>query len=897
MSPMRTRLFRPPVTDDYVRRESLEQALEEGRKYPIVLVSAPAGYGKSTQLSHWIGRADTPYVWISLEDIHNDLGTFLQYLEVGVRDWSPETAKLLRTMSEAAELPPANRVADAVTNSMAGVEDDLILVLDDYHNIRSEEVHQFVSALLTHMSDSLRVAIGTRRTPPIALGRLRSRNLVLDIRLQDLQFGDGAMLAIVKKRIGVDLDPASLARLKQISEGWPAGLQMLLLALADNDDVPAFLEKFEGNIWQIQEYLVEEVLRQLPPDVARKIGTTAILDRFSAELCQALMASADESDVSGEQLVDLIRSRGLFCIPLDDRGEWFRYHHLFHELLLRQSQSRLNEVEIRALHGRAAKWFDAEGLLTDAIRHYLRSEDSHLAAQMILRHKEQLIRKQEWRRLDQALNLLPTTMIEGNVELLALYAWTSIRMGRIAQLFESVRLAQDLLANGAGSGAIDHGVSGEIAALQAVIEYHHADARAALACADKALELLPSEQIFARGEATLIRGPSLQMLGNAAEGRSHLLEALQQSGRDSGMIRARILYGLCHLNLAEGHLNELKHYATAMLEYDRDQNNDLVTVQATWLAAIAHYQQNNLDAAAEIIRPVIQLKWLPHQRTYLNCVQTMCAIHAARSEHSQALDLSEVLLRQSLESRSTDYVPEIHALQADLALARGDQVTASHWALEWGPGPLTAAYSFSVPALSAARVFLRTKVKDGRKRAKAILDKCQAFFETTNNVRFLIETLTLQAVLHSELGEAESASEMLGRAVTLAEPGGFIRVFVDQGPAIVPLLNRLELNEQQLKYVGEILAGFQHDTGDHAADQSSDKAPQGVAGLLEPLSKRENDVLELLAERLTNKEIGERLFISPDTVKRHAHNIFAKLNVSSRREARAKAIGLGIVSS
>ena len=894
---MRARLFRPPVTDDYVRRESLEHALEEGRKYPIVLVSAPAGYGKSTQLSHWIGEADTPYVWISLEDIHNDLGTFLQYLEAGIGDWSPETAKLLRTFSEAAELPPADRIADAVTSAMTDIVGELILVLDDYHSIRNEEIHRFVESLLMHMPDSLRVAIGTRRTPPIALGRLRSRNLVLDIRLQDLQFGDGAMLTIVRNSLGVDLDPMSLAKLKQVTEGWPAGLQMLLMALADNDDVPAFLEKFEGNVWQIQEYLVEEVLRQLPPNVAKRIGTTAILGRFSADLCEAMFDASDVTDVSGQQLVDLIRSRGLFCIPLDERGEWFRYHHLFHDLLLRQVQSELNELEIRALHTRAANWLDQEGRMEEAIPHCLKSDDPSSAAAMILRHKDDMIRNQQWRHIDQALNRLPSEMIENNVELLVLQSWTCGRMGRLTQELDTAQRAQILFESKVKSESIDDQVVGQISALQSTVDYHLADGQSSANRAEKALELLSPDSSFERGEATMMRGVARQMLGDANSGRTYLLEALEQSGSEIEVFKARILMGLCYLNWPDAQLNELQHYATTLLELGREHSDGQAIVHASWFSAAAYYHQDNLVAATDILSPVIAQQWWPHQRSYLNCVQIMCAIHAARGEHAEALVLSENVVRQCLETRATYHLPELHAVQAQLASARGDEVTATNWARGHGTDPLVAAWGWNVVPLSAANLLLRSDARDAHVQAKTILDKHQEFFEKINSIRFLIETLALQAMMHAKSGDEDQACQLLGRAVDLAETGGFIRLFVDLGPDIAPLLNRLELHEQQLKYVGKILAGFQQDTGDRPDDYSSDKAQQNAAGLLEPLSKRENEVLELLAQRLTNKEIGERLFISPDTVKRHAHNIFTKLNVRSRREARAKAIGLGIVST
>jgi LuxR family maltose regulon positive regulatory protein len=274
----------------------------------------------------------------------------------------------------------------------------------------------------------------------------------------------------------------------------------------------------------------------------------------------------------------------------------------------------------------------------------------------------------------------------------------------------------------------------------------------------------------------------------------------------------------------------------------------------------------------------------------------MSMIHSARGGYVAGLAVIEDLIAQSLESRATSQIPNIHALRAQLALASGDTATATDWAQEFELGTITAGYEILVPALLAARILLNSEQPEAQAKVEAILQEHQSFYESTNNKRFLIETLALRAMQCAATGDDKSAEPLLRRAVTMAKPGGFVRVFVDLGPDIIPLLNRLQLDEQQLKYVGTILAGFQGEVEEKQSDKPVGARIQDTAGLSEALSKREKEVLDLLALRLTNKEIGARLFIAPETVKRHAHNIFEKLNVSSRQAARAKAIGLGLVS-
>jgi len=891
-----TTLYRPPVADDYICREHLEARLGRVGTQQIIIVSAPAGYGKSTLISHWVAQANVNCIWISLDKSDSDLGAFLRHLCSGMSNWSPSAADFLQKILNASELPSPNRVADTISARMDESSDELILVLDDYHEIHDASIHLFVESLLMHMPESLRVAIVSRRTPPIALSRLRSRNLILDIRLQDLQFDRSATLALVKSQTGSDVDANILDKLQEITEGWPAGLRMLLLARANDLDMHAYLTQLNGPVWQIQEYLVEEVLAQLPPEVAEHIGITAILGRFSSNLCETLIESTKDAGVSGKQLIELIRNKGLFCIPLDESGEWYRYHHFFQELLLRQVRSRYSDDEIRQLHCRAAKWFDSEGHIEEAVRHFILAENFELGGAVIVRHKDQLILEHQWRRLDLLLSMLPPDTVENSLELLVLMSWVAGRMGRVSQEFEFAQIAQDKIEIGRRAGTVDDAVYGQNCAQCSMVSWFHGDGQAALAAADKALEYLPPSHTFARAEATMMRGVYMQMAGDAAAGQNVLLEAIEKPGGETEIFRARMLIGLCYLNWANGSLRELQHYATILLELGQSLGDDHAIVHACWYSGAALYHFNDLDAAADVVARVIKEKSWPHQQSYSNCVQLMSMIHAARGKYLRALDLSESLVSQHLNSRSMFHLADVHALQAALAHAHNSDATAFQWATNFRSEQVTAGYTLSVAALLAARILLRSEQEDAQERTAAILNEHQSFYESSNNVRFLIETLALRAMLCAKIGDDDTANQLLGRAVSLAEPGGFVRLFVDLGPDIIPLLNRLESSDQQLEYVGTILAGFMGGSGQRHNDNAIEDSIHEKTVLTEALSKRERDVLELLAQRLTNKEIGARLFIAPETVKRHAHNIFDKLNVGDRRAARAKAIGLGLVS-
>ncbi len=892
----RTKLYRPPVADDYVCREDLQARLGRVNKQQIIVVSAPAGYGKTTMISHWIDQSAAPCAWLSLDTHDNDFRLFLHYLAAAFSEWCPPAARSLEKIIESQELPPPSQVADACVSEIDRVEDPLVLVLDDYHSIRETEIHEFVSALLNHMPACLRVAIVSRRRPPLSLSRLRSQNLVIDIGLQDLQFNDQDTRALVSSTSNTAIDDQTLSKLHGVTEGWPVGLRMVLLALPEKQDMQVFLERCEGTLWQIQEYLVEEVINQLPNEIADSIYRTSILDRFSADLCGAMIDSIEDAGVSGKQFVELVRSRGLFCIPLDEKGEWFRYHHLFQELLLTQARLRYSEAEIQDLHLRAAKWFDRYGDVEESIRHSLKADDLEFAADIVAHHGRRLNDRHESHRLDRLLEMLPAKQIEGNVSLTLLRGWNSNRLGRITQMIDATQLAEKLFHQ---IGTSENGGDiqlGEICAIRSMIECFIGDNETALTSARKALEILPANFVFERTEAVMLEAISLQMLGDNAAARNTLYQAIERSGSETARIRSRVMIGMCYVNWMNGDLNDLQYHSKSLLELGQSTNLSYSIVHACWFNGATQYQLNDLDAATNIVQIVTAKRWWPHQRSYSNCIQIMSLIHAARGEHSLALELSETLVQESLERSSTYFLPDAQALQAELAYARGDYATATRWAFDYEMGPPTVGFGFCEPALIAARILLNVESEDEQEKADSILREYEAFYESNHHERFLIETLALRA-MHCEIsGDENGAEQLLAKAVILAQPNGFVRLFIDLGPNIVALLNRLDLTEQQLEYVGTILAGFQGDKDEQQSGQSAVASPHESTGHLESLSRRENDVLELLAKRLTNKEIGEQLFIAPETVKRHAHNIFEKLNVGSRRAARAKAIGLGLVS-
>ena len=887
------KLFRPAVSSDYIERGSFERGLHRADAPPILVVTAPAGYGKSSLVSHWVDRMNLSYTWVSIDEKDNDIRVLLQILALGLRDHSPSASEHLVHFCNSQDLPPLEVIAQLLSTDLAEIARPHALVFDDYHNISNMDIHDFVNELLVHRPTTLRFGLVSRSEPPVRLGRLRSLGLITDVRLGDLQFDRESESAFVAAATGSEVDVHHLDKLHAVTEGWPVGLRLLLLACQDKDDISEYLEQLQGSVWQIQDYLTEECLRDLPEDVANSVLRTSVLRRFSVDLCNAILDAGDGQISAGREVVDLFLNRNLFCIPLDESGRWFRHHHLFQDLLLNILNNEYSDSEIRSLHHRAAAWYDENESPEEAIYHYLQADEATLAGTVVSRHGEILKDLQDWHRLGQLLNTITKETVESNVDLMLLQAWVSDKAGRIEQMIELTERAEEMYRIELESKGENRIRLGQICAIRSTIELHLADRQTALDSARFALEALPVEFDFDRSVARFIEGYALQTLGDSPAGMTLLRAALQNQRNDN--FRARIFYAMCFLHWASGDLAGLSHHSKACRELGKDGRLQETFCWASWFGGAANYQLNDLEAAESVIREVTEDPWPSEFIAHAICVHMRALIYAAKGDLKSASGLATTLIDKCLSMHSTSYLPDAQALQAELTFAGGEVASAARWALEEDFHSPILGYMFAAPGLTAARILLRSESDEGMQKADDILLEYEGFYESTHNTRFLIETLALRALWFARKNDTESAVKILERAICLAEPCGYVRLFVDIGPDLISLLSRLKLGERQLTYVGRIIQASHKTTGSESDGRDS-KMHRHETSLTEILSKREYEVLALLAQDLTNKDIGERLFISPATVKRHTQNIYAKLSVSSRRAAAAKAVGLGLIS-
>ena len=875
----RYKFFRPIVPDDYIERGEFERNLVDDDVGPILVVVAPAGYGKSSLVSHWIDQVELPHAWISLDPQDNDLRVFLGNLAAALRDHCPAGAEHLTKFCDAQELPPPEYVADILSADIEDLANPFAIVLDDYYTVEGEQMHQFVDALLPRRPQNLRMALISRRTPPLALGRPRSQGLVMDVRLRDLQLDKSAERLLVATSSDTTLSDNELDRLHSITEGWPVGLRLFLLARPDDIDMAQYLETFDGSLWQIQEYLTEEVLNALPKKISEIVLRSSILRRFSSELIDALEDEADGASPSGQEVVDTITRNNLFCIPLSAGGQWFRYHHQFQDLLIESLNKRGTGQEIQDLHYKAANWYAANNYPEDAIYHFLQGDDESSAIELVERFGAELKVSQQWARLDQILSMLSQESIETSAELLMLLACVSDKAGRISQMIDLVQRAEEVHRHQTTRGAECETTLAHICATRSSIELHLGKTECALESAKFALDVLPDEHTYDRGVALYVYAYAKQTQGHSAEGYQQLRRALESSRND--VEKARILFGRCFLDWASGDLEALSRDAGHLRALGEDGALQETFLWGSWYGGGVLYLQNDLNAAEDIIEQACNDPWPVHIASYAFCIHIQALIHAARDDLEAGRELLSALAEKMTSTRSASYLPDMQAIQAELALRANDYAAALKWALSAPFDSPVLGWGFVSPGLKAARIFTVAGSAAELRKADNLLKSHEEFYTHTHNVRHLIDTLALRSLHCSRVGEGGAALPYMKRAIELAQPSRMSRAFIDLGPEIIPLLNRLDASEESLPFIGEILSGFDRDQ---------------VADLPESLSKREQEVLALLSSRISNKEIGEQLFISPATVKRHTHSIYQKLNVGDRHEAVAKAVGLGLLS-
>jgi LuxR family maltose regulon positive regulatory protein len=896
---IRSKLYPPPLLEDVVFRERLLAMASSVAISPATLVSAPAGYGKSTLVKSWLERIGGNATWLSLDAADSDLRQFGSYvvaaLDSILHGCCGETLRALHSQ----ELPGASDLAAILSNDLDVLDASIVLVLDDYHKIANVAVQEFMETLLTRPPRGMHIIFVTRRDPPLSLQALRASGQLTEVRMRDLAFNRVETLEFMRNKLGDAITEAAAIRLHERTEGWPVGLRLAALAMPGSGAAGAFVANIPEHIHAVRTYLVQEVLAKCPDEHRRFLLRTSFLNRFNSSLCEAVCqeVGGNGSRASGRDFTRWVYEEGIFSIALDEGRDWFRYHHLFQSMLQDQASSQFGAAGIRDIHIRAAQWFESHDLFEEAILHLIAAESDGEAAELIVRHRNQIMNREEWHRLAKWLTMLPPDMVDSRPELLLLKARLHRTRGAREEFRDSLDAAEALLETTDVTDELRQELLGSLESSRCFNLWLMSDGEAAVKAARRSLELLPKDSLAERGFAMVILGGAMQMAGDTRGALDTIYAAMpdESSAANRPTFVTRLLAALCFVRWMDGDLRGLQPSANELAALSSAAGLlEVGTISEHFLAAL-DYHHNHLEAVVKRLSGVARSDVVISAEFHANNMVIAGLAHHERGERQMADEIARHLHDLALKSKNVFLVGLAEAYDSELALRNGRMAMAVEWADRYNPYPLTSTYGFFSPTIVLAKILVVADSTSTRNRAEALLDDLVDYLARVNNRRFLIEALALRAMLNEAFGRADSADADILRALRLAQSSRFIRLFVDLGPRLAALLNRMQVDEEGLVYVGEILAALQESTGIRPANDntvSADLKPP----LVEPLSQRERQILTLLARRLSNKEIAAQLHISTVTVKRHAANIYQKLGVHGRRQAVAKAEGLGIFS-
>lgn len=896
---VRSKLYPPRIASSHVARDRLLDQLRVGVHQSLTLVCAPAGSGKSTLLSEWLSSAGVSSGWVSLDGRDNELDVFLGYVLEAAKSACPAMAQETRDLLAAHIPPPLAALARALSNDFDQLGEAFLLVLDDYHVIANPRIHELLLLLLQHPPANLRLVVATRADPPWPLASLRARGQMAELRFSDLRFTEPESALFLQQSLAQALPRDVIAALYYESEGWAAGLHLMTLVLQGQKPDQLQGARLPAADEDIGAYLLAEVLSKQTPSDQDRLVQTSILGRFSASLCEAVCQQEQDATRAtsekapapwGKEFLARLEHANLFVVPLDSRHEFYRFHHLFQHFLSARMPERYSPVEIAGFHRRASDWFAERGFIEEALDHALAAGETVAAGRLVARHRNTLYNHEQFARLARWLRLLPAEVKEQSPELLLAEARVAAMNWRYTEAAVFLASAERELARRDPALPDAEAIRGELLIIRGILEYWDGDVERFVAGSRYALEVLPPDASHLRGLAHTGMASALHMRGDMAGAWAYLEDQLASTSPRLA-VYAWLLQTQCFLHWLDGDLTNLHDVARRLLRVSEDLELPDHVGMAHYFLGVVHYARNELDAAVEHLRHAVAARYTMRLMWWCQAAGVLGLAYQALGQPELAQETIKDAHGFLLEQHAVRILPNIGAFQAEINRLQQQLAGASTWAAGVDPLPIVWSIAVVDPRLVQARIYLAQKRAPSRELAAQLLTQLRAHCEEVPNRRLLMEVEALEAILHAQRGQDDQALETLGRVVLAAEPDGWVRLFVDLGPEMQSLLVQLVSRGLAPHYIAHILAAFPA-----APLELATPGHHGQAGLIEPLSERELEVLTLLAQRYSNKEIAERLFLAPATVKHHTINIYRKLDVSDRREAVAQAAALGLLA-
>lgn len=883
-----TKLRPPKLGSEIISRRRLRDRLRAGLAGPLTLVIGPAGYGKTTALVAVFADYAGPWGWLSLDEHDNDLSTFIEYLVGAIQTTYPEAGRATLSLLRQPRPPSPDLLARTLANELAALPQGFALAIDEFDVIRDPLIHALLDALLRHPTAALHLVIAAREQPVLALGRLRSRGLLTEIDTDLLRFTRGETQTFLERALRVAISAETVTGVDERVEGWPAGLRLIALAATGQHDPLGVADTLAGaRLTAAQAFLWEEVLARQSAAAQTFLMQTARFDRFCSGLADAVLPPS--SAENNRDLLERLVRANLFIIALDEdeHGAWYRYHSLFRDVLRQRLTDRMDVAGQAVLHARASSWFADHGLIEEALDHALLAEAIEAAVALIEAHAPEAFNREQWRRVERWLGRLPPEVLAARPALLIARAWILQLRARMDGIPALLAAAEARLDQAAPDDRQTQAIRGQIETLRGGARILAGDLQLGLADVRAGWKRMPGAFVYARRVAVAYWAIAAQALGQG-EATRRALEAEEADFERALVYAEGLAFGVAYHFLAEGTLHVAEAIMVSLLQAAQTQGFGLSAAWAHFLLGRISYEWDDLPSAEIHYRAVIerrdQAHFLPLQGSLFGLALTLAARGDVASAERHLQSLSDV----ALQTWSPTHLAALRSLRARLALQQGDVATALRWSppLESQPR-FIPVFALEVPAMTRAQMLLALGDQTGVDAATADLDQTFAAWRDTPH---LVQAVALQALAQHARNEPARALDLLERAVRLATPGGMMRTFLDLGSPLAPLIAELVGSGRGGEHATRLQWSFAR------AVATARTPPASVGALIEPLTPRETEVLKLLQQRLSDREIAEALHISSQTVHTHTRNLYQKLQVERRQDAVAEAARLGLLA-
>ncbi|MFN8594937.1 MAG: LuxR C-terminal-related transcriptional regulator [Anaerolineae bacterium] len=892
-----TKLYTPPLRPDIVQRARLLVRLNESRI--LILVSAPAGFGKTTLISQWLTTltgSGVRVAWLSLDEGDSDLARFLLYFVSAVQSIAPKCGESVLNMLQ--PMQSTDVVLTMLLNELSAIPNRFILVLDDYHTLDCQPIDEVLTFLIDHLPPNMQLVITTREDPQLPLARLRARGQLTELRATDLRFTPVEAAEFLNRVMGLNLSAADIAALENRTEGWIAGLQLAALSMRGRSDAASFIGSFTGSHRFVLDYLLEEVLQQQTPEIQSFLLRTSILDRLCGSLCEAVLLTPLGS---GQATLEHLERANLFIIPLDNERQWYRYHRLFADLLRQRLQQ--TESNVANYHLRASQWYAENGFVSEAFHHAIVAKDFARAADVAERAWQSVDYTFQTRAWLSWIKQLPDEVIRVRPVLCTEIGTALMDAGEPEASERYLHEAEQLLkTSSAEMIVVEQALFASLPAMMALARSYNAqvlgDLTATERYAELALQLISVDDVYRRAQATVMFNFTHWARGNLAavlQIMADWMNSMQQLGNSVFVVASA--FAVADILLGQGRLRDaVRTYKQSLqLADETGPEAQSITAHHHLGLALLYHEMDDVEAftrhwqkAAELGKQTTLVDW-----AYRWC-RAQARLKQAEGDFDAALELLDEAQRVYVKNPVPDLRP-IAALKAQVYLKQGHLSKAREWVRERGLSPADEIiYLHEFEYITLARILM---AEGSTQQADELLERLQQTAEAQGRWGSVIEISIVQALAYRAQGNTSAALAALDRALTLAEPEGYIRTFVDEGEAMRLLMAdfRLLIEKQKhaedyrtIGYIEKLLAAFPQPM---MLPQSEIKNRKSE--ILDQLSPRELEVLRLIEQGLSNQEIADRLYLALSTVKGYTRTLFEKLQVQRRTEAIIRARELG----